>query len=341
MKRALAVLLLSLALGGLGLWLAYRDTLLEPERYRLEQPEPLLVGVALALFGAHLLFPILKLLLLCRYQGLPMRFSKALLVHFAAVFGAVITPGNSGGAPALVMSLRRLGYPLGKGVGVASQVFILDLVFFAWAGPLGLAYLIGSRTLSVPPNAEALLLFAAALAVALAVALSRFPRVVSGALLRLAARRALRRVARRLRGVARDYYRSVRAYQGFSAGQYILLQGCTALGWFTGFLMLWALLALYGFVREPLVVTALLSVIALIANFVPTPGGSGFVEAAVGLSLGGAEATAPVVIWRLFNYYLFFLLGPLSGWLLYRSRPLLRLRARRGASPTGGGKARP
>ncbi len=341
MKRALAVFFLSLFLGGLGLWLVYREALLAPSSYRLTNPDPRLILAAGGLYLIHLFFPVLKLLLLCRYQRLPMRFSRAVLVHFTAVFGAVITPANTGGAPALVIALRRLGYPLGKGVGVASQVFILDLVFFAWAGPLGLAYLIYSRTLRLPFNAELLTILAVVLAVVLATALSRYPKLISGGLLWLARQRPFRPLAGRLTGVARDYYRSARAYLRFSPGQYLALQTCTALGWFTSFLMLWTLLKLYGIDRNPITVAALLADISLIANFVPTPGGSGFVEAAVGLAAGGESTTAPVVIWRLFNYYLFFLLGPLAGWLLYRSRPLLRLRQEPGEDLTGGGKARP
>lgn len=340
MKRAIAVFVASLGLGALGLWLVYRDALLSPTSYRLLNPNPYLMVAAALLFGLHLVFPTLKLLYLCRYQGMPMSFRKAVLVHFASVFGAVITPSNSGGAPTMVMALGRLGYPVGKGVGVASQVFILDLIFFAWSGPLGLAYLIYTRTLQLPLNAEILTLLAVLLALGLAVALSRYPKQVSGFLLWLARQRPFRRVQGRLGAVARDYYRSAQAYLTFSAGQHLALQAFTALGWFTSFLMLWALLSLYGVERGPVTVTALLSAITLVANFVPTPGGSGFVEAAVSLTAAGA-ATAPVVLWRLFNYYLFFLLGPLSGWLLYHSRPFLAFRRGRGGGRKDGGKARP
>lgn len=341
MKRALLVFLLSLTLGALGLWLVYRDTLLKPESYRLEHAYPPLLLVAGLAFLLHLLAPAIKLMLLCRYQGLPMRLRKAFLIQLVTVFGAVVTPGNSGSAPAMVMALSRLGYPVGKGVGIAAQNVLLDLIFFAWAGPLGLAYLIYSRTLQLPVNAELFTGLAFVMAVGLAVLLSRYPRHVSGSLFWLSRRRFLTRFSARLEAVGRDYYRSAKAYLRFSSGNYLALQLFTALGWFGSFIMLWALLALYSVERHVLVVTALLTDISLIANFVPTPGGSGFIEAAVGLVTSDTAATAPVVLWRLFNYYLFFLLGPLAGWLLYRSRPLLLLRRGRGADRKGGGKARP
>jgi uncharacterized membrane protein YbhN (UPF0104 family) len=68
---------------------------------------------------------------------------------------------------------------------------------------------------------------------------------------------------------------------------------------------------------------ALLSSITLVSHVVPTPGASGFVEAAVGLSVGaGGGAAAALLIWRLASFYVIFLLGPPAGWLLYLSRPV-------------------
>jgi uncharacterized protein (TIRG00374 family) len=348
MKRAIAIFTFSLGLGVFGLWLVYRDELLRPENYRLAHPNPLLIAVIALAFAGQILAPALKLLLLCRYQDMPMKFRKAVPVHLATVFGAVITPSNSGGAPATVMALSRLGYPVGKAVGVASQIFLLDLIFFAWAGPLGLAYLIYSRRIQLPLKAEILTVVAVVVAVGVAVALSRYPRRISSGLIWLAGRPFLRRFEARLKVVARDYYRSAQAYLRLSGGNYAALQAFTALSWLSSYVMLWALLRLYEEPANLLVLTALLANISLVANFVPTPGGSGFIEAAVGLTAVGASATAPLVLWRALNYYVFFLLGPLAGLLLYRSRPLLRLpRPRRprlpgrGRGRKGGGKARP
>lgn len=337
MKRILAMLALSVSLGVIGLWFVYRGELLRPENYRPLQLQPLLLGLVLLTFLAQLLAPVVKLSLLCRFQGVPLRLRWALLVHLAGVFGAVITPGSSGGAPAIVMALTRLGVPLGKGVGVASQVFLLDLIFFSWAGPLGLGLLIYTGTIALPVDTEILTGIAVALAVALAVVIGRYPRLGSGALLWLAGRRPLQRFSRRLGAIARDYHRSAHAYLGFSTGKYALLHLFTLLGWLGNYLLLWALLMLYGIERSPVTVTALLANISLLATFVPTPGGSGFVEAAVGLTAGGASATAPLVLWRLLTYYLFFVLGPAAAWLLFRSNPLAA-RAR-GAGRTGDGTA--
>ena len=340
MKRALAVLLVSFGLGILGLWLVYRGALLQPASYRLSNPRLVYVAVAGLAFLVLLLAPTVKLLLLCRFQGLPMRFRKALLVHLAGIFGAVITPSSTGGAPAMVMALSRLGFPVGKGVGVASQTFLLDLIFFAWAGPLGLAYLIKTREIQLPVNAEILTVVAMGAAVSLAVVIGRYPRLISGTLLFLAKHRFLKRFSGNILAVVRDYHRSALAYLTFSSGEYAALHLFTGLSWLSNFVMLWGLLALYGVDRDLVMVMALLAEISLLANFVPTPGGSGFIEAAVGLTAGGSSANAPLILWRLLTYYLFFLLGPVAGWLLFHSRPL-KSRKVRGANRKGGGKVRP
>ena len=106
------------------------------------------------------------------------------------------------------------------------------------------------------------------------------------------------------------------------------------------FLLLWALLALYAGGRDPLVVVAFLVVISLLATFVPTPGGSGFFEAAVGLTTGGPNGVAPLVLWRIATFHLYYLLGPLAAWWTFRSRSSRRRRDR-GADRTGDGTAGP
>jgi uncharacterized membrane protein YbhN (UPF0104 family) len=46
------------------------------------------------------------------------------------------------------------------------------------------------------------------------------------------------------------------------------------------------------------------------------------VEAAVGLSVGaGGSGAAALLVWRLANFYVIFLLGPPAAWLLYLSKP--------------------
>ncbi len=130
------------------------------------------------------------------------------------------------------------------------------------------------------------------------------------------------RFASRLRKIARDYYRSARDFLKMPASYWLTLHLATAAGWFGGFVLFWLLLKLYGVEAGLLATLATLSSITLVSHVVPTPGASGFMEAAVGLSVGaGGGAAAAVLVWRLASFYVVFLLGPPAGWLLYLSRP--------------------
>ncbi len=131
------------------------------------------------------------------------------------------------------------------------------------------------------------------------------------------------RFAPRLRRIARDYYRSARAFLKMPASYWLTLHLATAAGWFGGFLLLWLFLEIYGVDTGLLATLAILSSLTLVSHFVPTPGGSGFIEAAVGLSIGaaGGSVAAALLLWRLASFYVVYLLGPPAGWLLYRSRP--------------------
>jgi uncharacterized protein (TIRG00374 family) len=266
--------------------------------------------------------------LLCRGQNIALPYHSAVLVHLVAMFVAALAPQNTGFAPATVAALTRLGVPIGRGIGVAVQVVILDLIFFAWVVPVSIGYLVYSDGLELPPGARVAAFATSCLAVVAAAALSRRPQLVVGLIFALTRLRFMARFASRLRRIARDYYRSARAFLKMPASYWLTLHLVTAAGWFGGFLLLWLLLKLYGVDAGLLGTLAILSSITLVSHIFPTPGGSGFIEAAVGLSVGagGGGVAAALLIWRLASFYAVYLMGPPAGWLLYQSR------ADRGAS---------
>jgi uncharacterized protein (TIRG00374 family) len=330
LKRTVIALLVSIALGLAGLYLVVGEAVFRPETYRAQNPSvPLVVSIAIA-FLAKWISPAVRIGILCRGQEILLPYRSAVLVHLVAMFVAAIAPQNTGYAPATVAALSRLGVPVGRGVGVAMQVFVLDLIFFAWSVPLGVGYLIYSDTLELPPGAGALAFAAGCLGVAAAAALSRRPQLVVGLIFAVARLRLVARFATRLRKVARDYYRSARDFLKMPASYWLALHLATAAGWFGGFVLFWLLLELYGVEAGLLATLAILSSITLVSHVVPTPGASGFMEAAVGLSIGTKSgAAAALLVWRLASFYVVFLLGPLAGWLLYLSRPASPARGRR------------
>lgn len=251
------------------------------------------------------------------------RYRSAILVHLAGMFFAGFTPNNTGMAPATAAALTRVGVPLGRGIGVVVQVLILDLIFFAWAVPASIGYLIYSNTLQLPQGVAVAASATVVLALAGAVILTRHPRLVTRLILAVAKWRIMERFSSRLRGIARDYLRSGRAFLRLSSADWIALNLATIAGWFSSFALFWLLLKLYGIDDVGLPATlAILTSLTLVSHFVPTPGASGFMEAAVGFSVGtaaGGGLAAALLIWRFASFYSIFLMGPFASWLLYLS----------------------
>jgi uncharacterized protein (TIRG00374 family) len=325
LKRAVAIFVLGLALGFAGLYLVAGDQIFRIETYRVRDPSVLVVALCVVAFIAEwFVMDCARIWLLCRNQRIPLSFRSAVLVHLTSMFVASVTPGNAAVGPTTAVALKRLGVPFGKGVGVAIQVIVLDLIYFAWSVPLSLGYLIYSDTLRLPPGSELAAFATVVLAIIGAVSLTRYPRPVVRLILAIARWPFLSRVAPRLRRIARDYYRSARAFKNMAVSTWLALNLVVAAGWFSGFVLFWLLLELYG-VEIGLVATlAIVNSITLVSHIFPTPGGSGFMEAALGLSVGasGGNVAAALLIWRLASYHAIFLLGPPAAWLLYLSKPV-------------------
>jgi uncharacterized protein (TIRG00374 family) len=324
LRRAVAVFAVGLALGLAGLYLVAGGEVFRPETYRVRDPSVLVVALCVVAFIAEwFVMDVSRLWLLCRNQKIPLSFRAALLVHLTSMFVASITPGNAAVAPTTAVALNRLGVPLGKSVGVAIQALVLDLIYFAWTVPLSLGYLVYSDTLKLPPGPAYAAFAIAALAIVGAVFLTRYPRPVVRLFLASARVPLLGRFASQIRRMARDYYKSARAFRAMAIPTWLALNLVVAAGWFSTYVLFWLLLKLYGVQTGLLATLAILNSITLVAHIFPTPGGSGFTEAALGLSVGaGGGAAAALLIWRLASYHAIFLLGPPAAWLLYLSKPI-------------------
>src|SRR5215217_1674117 len=289
--RAVVVFAVGLALGFGGLYLVAGDQVFRIETYRVRDPSLLVAMLCVVAFIAEwFLMDSARIWLLCRNQKIPLPFRSAILVHLTSMFVASVTPGNVGVGPTTTVALRRLGVPFGKGVGVAIQVFIFDMIFFAWAVPVSLGYLIYSHILRLPPVSEFAAFTIAGLAIVGAVFLTRYPRPVVRLILITARWPFLNRFASRLRKTARDYYRSATTFKNMTLFTWLMINVVVAAGWFSGFVLFWLLLKLYG------VEVGLLATLAIL--------------------------TSVTLLWRLASYHAIFLLGPPAAWLLYLSKPV-------------------
>ena len=330
MKRSLLALFASLALGLIGLYLVGGPAAFEASSYQLPEVGTPLILAMVAGSAAYWLVPALRLQLLCTVHGHGLPLAQGLLIHIAGLFSAALTPGGSGSAPAIAAGLRRAGLPLGTAVATAVQVTVLDLVFFAWALPISLAYLLSSGATVLSLDLVALALASMVLALAASIVLGRYPRPVVRLLLWLARRPRLLRFGQRFRATARGYYRGSRLFVAMRLSTWISLQALGALAWLGMFLLFWALARAFQ-PLEVLATIATLTIATLVAFIVPTPGGSGFIEVAVGYGIGAqltdANLATPLLAWRFATFYLILLLGPLAAWLLFVGR--------RGQRPSG------
>src|SRR5690606_11679645 len=239
---------------------------------------------------------------------------------------------------------ERSGVPIGTGVGVAVQLFILDLAALGVLIPIGVAYIVIVSPLSLPPAVTALALGAAVVALVGAVGLARYPVALFRRIKRLATWRIARRFRKRLARMGREYFVSAVAFRGLPLQRLAYLHTANLVSWLSNFVLVWALLSAFGAQARLLDVLAVLSIITLVGFFVPTPGAAGFTELMVGLAVdSSAEPTsiaAPVALWRAGTFYLAYLLGPLCAWLLLSRRPprWLRRRARGPAGEDGAGR---
>jgi uncharacterized protein (TIRG00374 family) len=338
-KRRIAFVALSIALGIAGAYLVGRGAVLEAATYRPVRPSAGVLLGSLACLAALWWLPAWRLRLLARFQGQRIGGWSAWLAHVVMMLGAAVTPSGSGGAPTLIAALGRLGVPWGTGMGIAIQIFILDLLALACLVPVSLAYAFGARR---GWDLDLGLLVAGAGAVALvgALWLTTNPRPLVRLLLSLGRRRAFRRWEKRLRGQARAFYRSARTFAALGPRRWSVLMVASVAAWMANFGLLWTLLELYGGGVGYLDVLALMSGLTVVSFVVPTPGAAGFMEAAAGLATRapvGPAAVAAVIWWRLGTFYLTYLLGPLASWRLMT--PVATAHAQAGT--TGGACAGP
>jgi glycosyltransferase 2 family protein len=195
LRRTLIALGLSLALGFAGLYLLVGEAVFRSETYRVQNPSISVIVLMVAAFLGKWLSPAVRIRLLCRGQKIQFPYRSALLVHLSAMLVAAFTPNNTGVGPATAAALSRLGVPLGRGIGVVVQIFVLDLIFFSWSVPASVEYLLYSNKLEFPSGIRAAAFSIAALAVAGAVVMTRYPRLVVRFILAAANWSLLRRFA--------------------------------------------------------------------------------------------------------------------------------------------------
>ena len=315
------MLLLTLALSALGLLLlALTGQRFSPEDFgALVKLEPLylvLVPVTLVLWWLVAGWRI-QMLVGSPEVGL-LRATRALLL---SLYGAAVTPGSTGANVALAWFLSRYVAPK-RAAATAIFVLALDMVYFAWSLPVCFLLLqLRGINLNLPligPVLGVIVGVVALVAGGLAWGLTYQTRRLEQLAWWLTGLRLLRRFRRGAIRFLRETSEAIQEIRTLPPLKQFLLHFSSALGFVLHFLVANMVAAGLGLPVNHLDLVAMQSIIIALSFFVPTPGGAGFFEVALGSSSRSAgipeAAVAPfVVIWRVLSYYLYVLIGPLIG----------------------------
>jgi uncharacterized protein (TIRG00374 family) len=249
----------------------------------------------------------------------PVSLWRGVQTHIVGTFSAVATPSGGGNSIGIVFLLSRFGLPVNEGIAVAVMCVVGDLAFFGWAAPSGYLALRLARV-RVPLEQLGLLVAVLSAVALLASYLLVFHLPVAITLLRrIAAHRLLRRFHARMDAFLGDLalasaYYSQRPWHWHL--RFHLLSSAARLPYFAVLnIVLVGLLVS----ADHLVVYSAQVVLHAFAFLVPTPGASGYQEAAITYALKGhvrgQALAAAVIIWRIYQHYIYFLFGPLIGGL--------------------------
>ncbi len=287
----------------------------------------LAVGVLLTL--ANYGFGALRLTLLTRLAGHPTGFPRSLRAYALGLFSAAVTPGGTGQAPAVVLSLLRDGVPAPLAWSVNVYVWMLDLFFLAWSVPIGLAALASST--NVLGGHSPLLLGAvlSALCLALYFVLAfrlQWARALIGPVMRLRFLRRWREGALAFLDRVAD---STRALSRAGPIHQVALHALTAALYIATYLSFWVIAIAVGAHGRLLPTLAAVQLPMVVSFLFPTPGGSGLLEvfaASIFKAEGrGGAVGAAILAWRVLSFYSRFVIGPaLGGTALLRRKPATR-----------------
>ena len=265
-----------------------------------------------------------------RALGYRISYGQALLVGLSSEFAFIASPAGVGGAAARLTLLRRTGIPLGVATTMLGADMLMDCTFFALLSPVALFVLLTDpewRPLlvslrQIPLGGPIVLpLVAVAAVAALALAL-RGRRLARGAH-RIATRSGWGRRVRlrpRLRLLRASLLRNVR--HAIDSARFLYrkrrwaLVGNLALAsvqWSCRYGVLPVLLVAFSTSRNPFPLVLLQGLLFVVSVVLVVPGGGGGVEILTLLILPyfvpRSLAGVVVLLWRLFTYHLYLVVG--------------------------------
>ena len=243
-------------------------------------------------------------------------------------FGSAITPSVVGGSALAFFIVSLEGIPVGRSTAIVMITALLDELFYIIITPI--VVLIVGVSLAFNTDFRFTFLgyefgetqiffigygFMCLLTLIILVAIFFFPQGFRKLLYILAEKKLFRKIKDKTKKMGDDIVTSSQEFKGkgivFWAKAYL----CTVFSWTSRFLVVNCILLAFSPVGEHLLIFARQLVMWIILCISPTPGSSGVAEFAFPLFIGefmsqGTHATI-ALIWRLFTYYPYLILGSL------------------------------
>ena len=243
-------------------------------------------------------------------------------------FGSAITPSVVGGSALAFFIVSLEGIPVGRSTAIVMITALLDELFYIIITPI--VVLIVGASLAFNTDFRFTFLgyefgetqiffigygFMCLLTLIILVAIFFFPQGFRKLLYILSEKKLFRKIKDKTKKMGDDIVTSSQEFKGkgivFWAKAYL----CTVFSWTSRFLVVNCILLAFSPVGEHLLIFARQLVMWIILCISPTPGSSGVAEFAFPLFIGefmsqGTHATI-ALIWRLFTYYPYLILGSL------------------------------
>ncbi|MEM7734987.1 MAG: lysylphosphatidylglycerol synthase transmembrane domain-containing protein [Deinococcota bacterium] len=316
-KRFWQILAVSLALSAAALAWLLPSAFSADSWQQLSRVSPWGLGLLLIALCARWLCGGWRTAILARLTGADLSVLQGVRCHVMGTFSSVITPAGSGNALGMTWLLHHYGVALPKAVLVNLLVTVTDMSFFSWSVPLSVLWLY-NRGVELP-LARPLWTVAGfmAFAIAASLLLSLRLRWLIAVVRWLSSWSRLTRWRKGLLTFLQQLEEASVLFVQTPWHVHIKLHAVSALFWCVRFAVFNAAAVAVGLVVGQLELLAAHDIIHALAFLVPTPGASGYVEAAFGWLLAGLanpeKLAAAVILWRLISYYLYFILGPLIG----------------------------
>lgn len=319
MRKVWQALGISLALGIISLILVLPDSFSQATLAAIKSMRVGYLGIAVLLILGWWLLAGYRFRMLAGYAGYAFSLWRGVQTHIVGVFSSAVTPAGGGNSFGVAWILTRFGLPLDTAAAMTVLILVGDTVFFAWAIPLSFGFLL-FYGIDLPIKHIGLLIMALSIGSLTVSFLIIFRlRYATALLKRLAGLNFLSRFKDRIAKFADELQVASESYASMPWTHHLGFHALSALSrlCYFGFLNC-VLLALNVSIIQ-VVVLAVQIIIHAFAFAIPTPGASGYQEAALTFALKGdiqqSTLSAAVIIWRFAHYYLYFFLGPLVGGL--------------------------